>query len=462
MATLTAASTVGSTSQRNPSSGTASEQTLTLTPSLVGQQFVKTYYDVLSKKPEHLFRFYKEDSQFTFASGILDAVSVHNAQGQENIRKLVQTIPFGSCHYRISSLVAQGSTNGSILVQVTGVIALGNSPVRYFSQSFVLNPQEKGFYVRNDMLHLLQEATTSAQSMRETKVSEGTPLNASKDVSAEGSRQHESKSVPSAAANITSQGATVNSVEHTKESPSHATSSMEESRRVSDNAFEEKAPRAEDNDRLTRIDRATKDTKESVQERKSWASVVGLKPAAPSSVTGSTSTPTANVKKATASSERTGKARSTEMALSRSLVSNMLFEEFSRYGKVLNVDLYLDRGFAFVDMEQMESVQAAVDAWNAGPPETGSLTGVNLTVQHRRQSGKGGRGNRDGRGKGYSANGGRGRYIGGRGGSGPRRGNNAVGSETGRGAAANNRGRGYGSRGHGETSGRFRGRGNDS
>jgi hypothetical protein len=411
MASLTSAPNVSNPSNVPPRTTTG--QTIALTPSLVGQQFVKTYYDVLSKKPEHLFRFYKEDSQFTVATGVLDKASVQTAQGQEEIGKLVKNIPFGSCSYKISSVDSQGSSNGSIVVQVTGYIALEGSPMRNFAQTFVLNPQEKGFYVRNDILHMLQDVTTSQSQ----PVKEGSPkLNRTDVVTRAAAPQATQPET-----NVVNAASTLASPQYEATATSPMPNQIPKSRPVP--ATDTKEGKGETLEKAPAADRlqGSEDEKsQSYQQKKSWASVVGSKPSAPQNlvsnnmsnhlkqnvVTGQDSH--SNREKASADERKGERPRERSGAsvyisnFPKHLTEEMLQEEFSRYGKVLNVDLHLDRGFAFVDMESVEDVEAAVESWREGPPTTGPLAGMSLTVQQRKPSGgRGGRGGRESRGRGY-------------------------------------------------------------
>ncbi|GJQ11275.1 hypothetical protein GpartN1_g3066.t1 [Galdieria partita] len=426
MASLTSAPNLSNTA--SVPSRTATGQTISLTPSLVGQQFVKTYYDVLSKKPEHLFRFYKEDSQFTVATGVLDKATLQTAQGQEQIGKLVKNIPFGSCNYKLSSVDAQGSSNGSIVVQVTGYIALEGSPLRNFAQTFILNPQEKGFYVRNDILHMLQEMTTTHnQPMKESSPD----LNSTGvDVTNRTNAPH----VTQREANVSSVSLAVSQGDAPRSLPTQAPQKLS-------SPTEAKEPKSDSLHGTTHVEsvQGNEDDKlQSSQQKKSWASVVGSKLAPPNNVVPnnignqvkqriSPTQDNTNREKVAADEKKGERPRERSGAsvyisnFPKHLTEDMLQEEFSRFGKVLNVDLHLDRGFAFVDMEAVEDVEAAVESWKGGPPTAGPLAGMDLTVQQRKPLGRGSRGGRETRGRGYGSGSRGGRNFGSR--TGGRRGN---------------------------------------
>ncbi|GJD09511.1 Putative G3BP-like protein [Galdieria sulphuraria] len=418
MASLTSTSNLS-----NPSSvpsRTATGQTISLTPSLVGQQFVKTYYDVLSKKPEHLFRFYKEDSQFTVATGILEKATLQSAQGQEEIGKLVKNIPFGSCSYKLSSVDAQGSSNGSIVVQVTGYIAL------------------EGFYVRNDILHMLQEMTTThSQPVKENLPDLNTSgVDVTNKVTPVGKQRESNVDSVSTSTLAASQS----EAPQPRNSPTQA-HQKSRSPTETQNLKSESLHRTTTGETLQGME----DEKLlSGQQKKSWASIVGSKPTPSQNVVPNNvgnqmkqrvAPPQDNINREKVAGEERKGERPRERSGASVYISNfpkhlteeMLLEEFSRFGKVLNVDLHLERGFAFVDMESVEDVEAAVEAWNSRPPTAGPLAGMDLTVQQRKPLARGSRGGRDTRGRGYGGGSRGGRNFGNR--AGGRRSNSGTSGE---------------------------------
>lgn len=123
-------------------------------PQSVGREFVRQYYTLLNRAPNHLFRFYNNHSIF-FHDG-LDAHSrdVQPAVviGQKEIHHRIQQLNFRDVHAKISQVDAQATLGNGVVVQVTGELSNDGQPMRRFTQTFVLAPQSpKNYYVHNDI-----------------------------------------------------------------------------------------------------------------------------------------------------------------------------------------------------------------------------------------------------------------------------------------------------------------------
>lgn len=57
---------------------------------------------------------------------------------------------------------AQESFNAGVTVLVTGYLTGKDNSIRNFTQSFFLAPQEKGYYVLNDMFRYIENANIDA------------------------------------------------------------------------------------------------------------------------------------------------------------------------------------------------------------------------------------------------------------------------------------------------------------
>jgi hypothetical protein len=57
----------------------------------------------------------------------------------------------------IKTIDSQESYNNGVLVLVTGSLTFENSGARTFTQSFFLAPQEKGYFVLNDIFKYVDE-----------------------------------------------------------------------------------------------------------------------------------------------------------------------------------------------------------------------------------------------------------------------------------------------------------------
>jgi RNA recognition motif-containing protein len=104
--------------------------------------------------------------------------------------------------------------------------------------------------------------------------------------------------------------------------------------------------------------------------------------------------------------------------LAWSVTSDDLLELFSQFGKVLSAQVISDRetgrsrGFGFVEMENGEDAQKAIDALNGSSHQNRQLT-VNIAREREQRSGGGGGYGGGGGGGGRRSGGGGGGYGGG-------------------------------------------------
>uniref|UniRef100_A0A2M4CYE3 Putative ras gtpase-activating protein-binding protein 1 n=1 Tax=Anopheles darlingi TaxID=43151 RepID=A0A2M4CYE3_ANODA len=121
-------------------------------PQNVGREFVRQYYTLLNKAPDHLHRFYNNSS--SFVHGGLDSKHQDTALviGQKQIHSKIQQLNFRDCHAKISQVDAQATLGNGVVVQVTGELSNDGQPMRRFTQTFVLAAQSpKKYYVHNDI-----------------------------------------------------------------------------------------------------------------------------------------------------------------------------------------------------------------------------------------------------------------------------------------------------------------------
>ena len=135
-------------------------------PLMVGKQFVKQYYQVLSKQPDQIHRFYhQETSYLSDATGsnvtdpmTLDVYNIATRWGGEDNSKMIIELENGA-------IDAQPSVDGSILLVVTGHVSfLGSHEKSAFVHTFFLTtyPNTRRFYVHNDVLRFLSSTSTGA------------------------------------------------------------------------------------------------------------------------------------------------------------------------------------------------------------------------------------------------------------------------------------------------------------
>lgn len=137
---------------------TASEVVDTMEPEhspsaqIVGQEFVKQYYTMLNAAPEHLHRFYSNNSNFIHGGMDGRPDEQQAVTGQAEIHKKIMSLNFNNCHARICQVDCQSSVGGSVVVQVIGELSNNGQPMRKFVQSFVLAAQSaKKYYVHIDI-----------------------------------------------------------------------------------------------------------------------------------------------------------------------------------------------------------------------------------------------------------------------------------------------------------------------
>nr|3UJM_A Chain A, Rasputin [Drosophila melanogaster]3UJM_B Chain B, Rasputin [Drosophila melanogaster] len=111
----------------------------------VGREFVRQYYTLLNKAPNHLHRFYNHNSSYIHGESKL-------VVGQREIHNRIQQLNFNDCHAKISQVDAQATLGNGVVVQVTGELSNDGQPMRRFTQTFVLAAQSpKKYYVHNDI-----------------------------------------------------------------------------------------------------------------------------------------------------------------------------------------------------------------------------------------------------------------------------------------------------------------------
>ncbi|KAJ1393929.1 RNA-binding domain superfamily, partial [Sesbania bispinosa] len=124
------------------------------TPQMVGNAFVEQYYSILHQEPDQVHRFYhetsvlsrpEEDGTMTMVSTIAD------------INKKILSLDYTSFRVEILSADAQPSYKEGVMVVVTGCLTGSDNLKRKFAQSFFLAPQDKGYFVLNDVFRYVDE-----------------------------------------------------------------------------------------------------------------------------------------------------------------------------------------------------------------------------------------------------------------------------------------------------------------
>ncbi|KAL9239067.1 hypothetical protein vseg_013421 [Gypsophila vaccaria] len=128
----------------------------------VGSFFINQYYKVLSETPEYSHRFYNDSSTLTRVDGddtqtVSTMLDIHSLLTSLNVTKV-----------EVIRLDVQNSWNGGILLIVSGIVRSRNFyGKRKFTQAFFLAPQDKGFFVMNDVLQFQDEDVVIQHSVPE-------------------------------------------------------------------------------------------------------------------------------------------------------------------------------------------------------------------------------------------------------------------------------------------------------
>ncbi|KDP26467.1 hypothetical protein JCGZ_17625 [Jatropha curcas] len=121
-------------------------------PVQVGSYFVGQYYQVLQQQPDLVHQFYADTSTMIR----IDGDATESASTMLQIHTLVTSLNFTAIE--IKTINSLESWNGGVLVMVSGSVKNKDfSGRRKFVETFFLAPQEKGYFVLNDMFQFLDE-----------------------------------------------------------------------------------------------------------------------------------------------------------------------------------------------------------------------------------------------------------------------------------------------------------------
>jgi hypothetical protein len=123
----------------------------------VGNAFVNQYYNVLHQSPLVVHRFYTDASRLTRAEAGTDG-AVDTVVTQTEIHDKVMSLDYSDFKAEIKTVDSQESLMGGVLVMVSGSLSTKSTGKRNFTQTFFLAPQEKGYFVLNDIFRYLDEA----------------------------------------------------------------------------------------------------------------------------------------------------------------------------------------------------------------------------------------------------------------------------------------------------------------
>jgi len=132
---------------------------------VVGNSFVNQFYTILHSSPSVLYRFYTNDSTLIVSGehgGASDAPTTYRTQ--RDIHNKVVSMRYDEAQADVKSIDASHTLGGGVLVQVTGALRRkGENFERNFVQSFLLAPQENGFFVLNDIVRYLDKVQIAGE-----------------------------------------------------------------------------------------------------------------------------------------------------------------------------------------------------------------------------------------------------------------------------------------------------------
>ncbi|KAB1219346.1 putative G3BP-like protein [Morella rubra] len=156
----------------------ASAFPIPVTAAQVGTYFVGQYYQVLQQQPDFVHQFYSDASTMLR----IDGNTRETATSMLQIHALVMSL--GYAGIEIKTAHSLESWNGGVLVMVSGSVQVKDFVrKRKFVQTFFLAPQEKGYFVLNDIFHFIDEEPVHhhptvllAQTNLDSKLNGHTPI----------------------------------------------------------------------------------------------------------------------------------------------------------------------------------------------------------------------------------------------------------------------------------------------
>ncbi|XP_047967718.1 nuclear transport factor 2-like isoform X1 [Salvia hispanica] len=129
---------------------------------VIGNAFVKQYYHILHQSPEFVHKFYQDVSVVGRPE---EDGSMSTTTTMENINKKIISLNYGEFVFEIKSVDSQESFHGGVHVLVTGYVTGKDNKVSDFVQSFFLAPQDKGYFVLNDMFRYMNNVAVTPVSV---------------------------------------------------------------------------------------------------------------------------------------------------------------------------------------------------------------------------------------------------------------------------------------------------------
>ncbi|KAJ4831842.1 hypothetical protein Tsubulata_017505 [Turnera subulata] len=263
---------------------------------LVGNAFVEQYYHILHQSPELVHRFYQDSSLLSREGPDGHMTTVTTMQA---INEKILSLNYGDYTAEIKTADAQESHQKGVIVLVTGCLTGKDNVKKKFTQTFFLAPQDKGYFVLNDVFRFVGETEPPAESTPlDNGVSENAPPAAV--APAQGWDDYEEPVPTQAPDHLTVDPATSFEEDDVQNGPEVCDPSDKEEGSVIDVEVVEPPTESTENEVLASVDAAPASTEDA--PKKSYASIVkvmkGNVPSRPVYV------PTANARAALANSEQ--------------------------------------------------------------------------------------------------------------------------------------------------------------
>ncbi|KAK4843077.1 hypothetical protein QYF36_003786 [Acer negundo] len=122
---------------------------------VVGNAFVEQYYQILHQSPGLVHRFYQDSSLLSRpdSNGAMATVTTMQA-----INDKILSLKYEDYTAEIKTADAQESYEKGVIVLVTGCLTGKDNLRKKFTQSFFLAPQDKGYFVLNDIFRYVEES----------------------------------------------------------------------------------------------------------------------------------------------------------------------------------------------------------------------------------------------------------------------------------------------------------------
>ncbi|KAI8574235.1 hypothetical protein RHMOL_Rhmol01G0339200 [Rhododendron molle] len=144
----------------------------------VANAFVQQYYLIQQQSPGLVHRFYQEESKLGRPE---DDGTMSTTTTLQAINEKILSLNCGQYRAEITHVDAQESYNGGVHVLVIGYFeGKDNMIIRNFTQTFFLAPQEKGYFVLNDVFRYIEDVNHLGGNQSST-TDVGAPLSPKQD-----------------------------------------------------------------------------------------------------------------------------------------------------------------------------------------------------------------------------------------------------------------------------------------